>query len=171
MLRICDFNTFYSPQGGGVRAYLERKLDFFSRRNDAAYSLIVPGEGNSLSPAGRARFYTIASHPVPGASQYRYVVTPRELRRVLKAEMPHVIEVGAPYWSPWLARMAARGLGARLVGFWHAAYPSARRALPRPSRTAHRPGRSRSGVVVRAANLRRLRCHLRRQPTCRESLA
>ena len=48
MLRIADFNTFYSPQGGGVRHYLERKLEFFSQRQDVSYTLIVPGPANRI---------------------------------------------------------------------------------------------------------------------------
>ena len=124
MLRICDFNTFYSPKGGGIRQYHERKLDFFSSRNDASYALIVLGDEDRLDRFGRARRYTVRGGRLPQASDYRWTANTGKLRRIFRAEMPHVIEVGAPYLSPWLVRLAARHIRARLVGFWHADYPS-----------------------------------------------
>ena len=125
MLRICDFNTFYSPAGGGVRQYLEQKFDFLSTRSDVVYSMIVPGRTNRLEVKGRARRYWIKGPPMPGAPQYRWISRSGELRRILKAERPHLIEVGAPYLSPWLIRRATRGLDVRIVGFWHSTYPKA----------------------------------------------
>lgn len=124
MLRICDFNSFYSPKGGGIRHYHERKLEFFASRKDASYALIVLGDEDRLDRFGRARRYTIQGGRISQTSDYRWTANTAKLRRIFRAEMPHVIEVGAPYLSPWLVRLAARNIRARLVGFWHADYPS-----------------------------------------------
>jgi alpha-1,6-mannosyltransferase len=125
VLRVADFNTFYSPEGGGVRNYIERKLAFYEQRADTSYSLIIPGASNGLEVRGRTRIYSIKGRPIPKANNYRWTVAVRELRRILKAERPQVIEVGAPYLSPLLIRAAAYGLRTKLVGFWHANYPEA----------------------------------------------
>lgn len=128
MLRLCDFNSFYSPDGGGVRQYLDRKFEYLAERQDVSYSMIVPGSTSRIEVKGRARRYWVRS---PGGSKRRWVANQRELRRILEAERPHVIEVGAPYLSPWLAQLASRGLDARLVGFWHTNYPQDARARSR----------------------------------------
>ena len=125
MLRICDFNTFYSPAGGGVRQYLDRKIEFMADRNDVAYSMVVPGKSNRIETIGRARRYWIKGVPTPGAPSYPWIASVGAVRRALLEERPDVIEVGAPYLSPWLIRRAALGLNARLVGFWHSTYPRA----------------------------------------------
>ena len=124
VLRICDFNTFYAPTGGGVRQYLDHKIEFMSGRKDICYSMIVPGDSNRIDTVGSARRYWVAGPKMPMAANYRWIASAKEVRRILKAEQPHVIEVGAPYLSPWLARIAARGIDTRLIGFWHSSFPS-----------------------------------------------
>lgn len=123
MLRLCDVNTFYSPRGGGVRQYLHRKIEFYRQRTDVRYSVVVLGERHSVRQVGAARWYTIRGFPVPGAPHYRWMAGIGELTTILHQENPHLIEVGAPYLSPLLVRLAARKLGSKLVGFWHADYP------------------------------------------------
>ncbi|HLE56599.1 MAG TPA: glycosyltransferase family 1 protein, partial [Rhodothermia bacterium] len=40
-MRICDINNFYTPVGGGVRVYHDRKLAY-CRDRDIPYCLVVP---------------------------------------------------------------------------------------------------------------------------------
>jgi alpha-1,6-mannosyltransferase len=129
VLRICDFNSAYSPEGGGIRQYHERKLAFLADRGDVSYALIVPGAADSRSLVGSARRYTLRGPRIPGTPKYRFISRLAPLRRIVQEERPHILEVGAPYLAPWLARAAVRGLDTRLVGFWHADYPSSYVAL------------------------------------------
>ena len=124
MLHIADFNNFYSTAGGGVRTYHTHKMEYMQGRDDVQYTLFLPSDRDAIEDRGNgARLIHIPALPVPGASHYRYVVTPTHLKRHIKALRPDIIEVGSPYVAPWVAQ-AARG-DALLVGFWHADYPRA----------------------------------------------
>lgn len=119
MLRLVDLYTMYARDSGPGHEYLEQKLAFLANRLDVSYALIVPGRRNRLEVRGRARRYWVKGPVLPGTSGRRVIAGLSEVRRVLCAEMPHVIEVGSPQWAPWLPLAASRGLKARLVGFWH----------------------------------------------------
>ncbi len=139
-----DVNDFFSPTGGGVRRYHTEKLQHLGARSDVSYHLVVPSDRFGQEQHGGATLHYIPALPL-GKSGYRAVIDPLALRRIIRQVRPDVIEVGSPYLTPDLVRLASAGTGARLVGFWHAHYPDAylRRPLakqPLLSRTAERIG-------------------------------
>ena len=139
-----DVNDFFSPTGGGVRRYHTEKLRHLGDRSDVAYHLVVPSDRFGQEKHGGATLHYIPALPL-GKSGYRAMIDPLALRRIIREVRPDVIEVGSPYLTPDLVRLASAGTGARLVGFWHAHYPDAylRRPLakqPLLSRTAERLG-------------------------------
>ncbi len=133
-LVVLDINNFYSPTGGGVRRYHQEKVRHLGRRADIAYHLVVPSDHD-----GREEQDGAIIHHVPalalGGSGYRFIIDALALRRLILAVRPDVIEVGSPYVLPDLVRHAARGTGARIVGFWHAHFPDA--YMRRPLAAAH----------------------------------
>ncbi len=127
-MRICDVNNFYSPTGGGVRIYHERKLDYFADLNRTAYALVVPSERLHIERRGAV---TIAELPARAIGDgYRAITRSRELGRFFAEFKPDVVEIGSPYLMPRLVDRALRlalrrGLEkpAATVGFVHADYP------------------------------------------------
>lgn len=128
-MRICDLNNFYSPTGGGVRIYHERKLDYFAGLNRDAYALVVPGERLHIEQRGAATIAELPARTI-GSSGYRAIIRSRELARFFAEFKPDLVEIGSPYLMPRLVSRALRlalrrGLErpAATVGFVHADYP------------------------------------------------
>ncbi|TPG21725.1 glycosyltransferase [Sphingomonas koreensis] len=108
-MRIVDVCAFYTPTGGGVKTYVERKL----RAGAAAgHEIIVlaPGERSEIRHFGRnARIVTIAAPTFPLDRAYRYFDDETALHAALDDLAPDMIEVSSP-WSS--AAMVARWRGA-----------------------------------------------------------
>jgi len=107
-MRIVDVCGFYTPHGGGVRTYVERKL----RTGPAAGNEIVviaPGETDSVTEHGDgAWLVTIASPTFPLDRRYRYFDDEAALHRALDHWRPDLVEVSSPWQS---ADMVARWPG------------------------------------------------------------
>ena len=123
-LRVCDINNFFSATGGGVRRYHLEKLRRMADQPGVEYHVIVPSDREQTEDYRGATIHHMPATELLG-SGYRFMVNPIRLRRLLKRIRPDVIEIGSPYVLPDLVRFAARGLGCKLVGFWHAHYPVA----------------------------------------------
>jgi alpha-1,6-mannosyltransferase len=121
-MRICDVNNFYSPTGGGVRVYHERKLEYFAERPQHTYALLVPGEREAVRRVGHALVYELPARPI-GSAGYRVITSRRALARVFRDFAPDLIEIGSPYLLPWLVPAALGGRDVATVGFVHADYP------------------------------------------------
>src|SRR5436305_6101965 len=98
-VKIVEVCAFYAPQGGGVRAYIERKL---RAGPDAGHEIvvIVPGGENKdeqIRPG--SRMVTIASPPFPLDRRYRYFDDEAALHAALDAERPDVVEVSSQWRS------------------------------------------------------------------------
>ncbi len=146
MLRILDFNNFFSFTGGGVRTYHMEKLKFYRNRPDVRYCLAVPSDRDDIERHGFAILRHIKAPTIPGAPNYRHVINPRKLRKIFEEEQPDLIEAGSPYLDPLLIRSAAKGMDAVITGFWHADFPTAYfetigdRVHPLVGKTARRLG-------------------------------
>lgn len=112
-MRIVDVCAFYTPAGGGVKTYVERKL----RAGPAAgHEIIVlaPGERHETRHFGRnARVVTIPAPVFPLDRAYRYFSDERALHAALDALAPDLVEVSSP-WS-----------SATMVARWHGRAPRA----------------------------------------------
>jgi alpha-1,6-mannosyltransferase len=108
-MRIVDVCAFYTPAGGGVKTYVERKL----RAAPAAGHEIVilaPGERDAVRHFGRdARIVTIAAPTFPLDRAYRYFDDEAALHAALDRLAPDMVEVSSPWTS---AAMVARWRGA-----------------------------------------------------------
>lgn len=121
-MRILDLNNLYSPTGGGVRTYHERKLQWALRHPEVSAALVVPAAQAGKLVAGNTVRYEVPALSL-GRSGYRLIVRPGPLRRVIADFEPDVIELGSVYVEPWLLnRIDPEGRYAR-VGFVHADYP------------------------------------------------
>jgi len=104
-MRIVDVSAFYAPRGGGVRAYVDRKL---AAAAALGHEIIVlaPGKTDTIVQRGRgAVLETLASPSFPLDQRYRYFDDEKALHRALDRWRPDFVEASSP-WSS--ASMVAR---------------------------------------------------------------
>lgn len=130
-LRVLDLTEFYSPRGGGVRAYLTAKAEWLSSRSGVHHAIVAPGPRDDTIAFGGSLLHTIAGPPVPGAPGYHMLLRGSTLRAVIRQERPDIIELGSIYLAPWLLRQGVRDRPIPIVGFYHMnLVGAALRALP-----------------------------------------
>jgi alpha-1,6-mannosyltransferase len=112
-MRIVDVCAFYTPAGGGVRTYVERKL----RAAPAAgheMVILAPGNENRIEEvAPGAIIATIAAAPFPLDRNYHYFDDQDRLHAALDQWRPDLVEVASPWTS------------AAMVGRWRGDAPRA----------------------------------------------
>lgn len=117
-MRIVDVCAFYTPAGGGVRTYVDRKL---AAAHAAGHELIVlaPGRENRVERRGPdARVEWLASPRFPLDRRYGYFADAQQLHAALDRLRPDVVEASSPWRS---ASMVAEWRGeARRVLVMHA---------------------------------------------------
>jgi alpha-1,6-mannosyltransferase len=118
-LTVLDITKWYGERSGGVRTYLDAKQRYVSGHRDLRHVLVIPGERDELTVEGNTRRYRIRGPHIPTQRQYRFLLAPRTLRRIVDRERPDVIEVGSPIFVPWVTRIATRRRSIPLVGFYH----------------------------------------------------
>ncbi|EIZ79309.1 glycosyl transferase, group 1 [Novosphingobium sp. Rr 2-17] len=107
-MKIVDVCAFYSPQGGGVRTYIEQKLRIGPQLGHEIV-VIVPGERHEVIERGPgARIVSLPSPRFPLDRKYGYFADEGVLHAALDAEKPDVVEVSSPWRSP---SMVARWQG------------------------------------------------------------
>jgi alpha-1,6-mannosyltransferase len=96
-MKIVDFCSFYTPHGGGVKTYIERKLRIGAALGQEIV-VIAPGFENrtELRPEG-GRVIHIASPQLIVDRRYRYFDDPAAVHNILDAEHPDIVEASSPW--------------------------------------------------------------------------
>ena len=104
-MKIVDVCAFLSPQGGGVKTYIEQKL-LLGPQLGHEIVIIAPGDHDEVIERGPgARIVTIASPRFPLDRKYWYFDDEARLHAALDAEAPDFVEASSPWRS---ASMVAR---------------------------------------------------------------
>lgn len=110
-MRIVDVSAFYTPLGGGVRTYVNRKMATLPAMGHEIV-VVVPGRHNSVvERQPGAVMVTIASPALPIDRRYHYFADRAALHDVLDTWRPDFVEASSP-WS-----------SATKVGEWQGAAP------------------------------------------------
>ena len=112
-MRIVDVCAFYTPAGGGVKTYVERKLQ---AGPPAGHEIVIlaPGTENRIEEvAPGAIIATIAAAPFPLDRNYHYFDDEARLHAALDQWRPDLVEVASPWTS------------ASMVGRWRGNAPRA----------------------------------------------
>ena len=110
-MRIVDVAAFYSPEGGGVKTYIDRKLKAGPAAGHDIW-IIAPGEGDYIEERGpHARVQFLEQPKFPLDRKYHYFRDGIALHAALDAAQPDIVEASSPWRS------------ARLVGEWPGAAP------------------------------------------------
>ncbi|MEN9307833.1 MAG: hypothetical protein RL173_1765 [Fibrobacterota bacterium] len=118
-MNFLDVNSFLSPRGGGARTYHIKKAEWFVSHPEHRYMVMGPGAGRgelSLC-ADCPPIRTGYGIPYGTLKNYRVLVDPWELSRLVRSESPQVVEIGDPWlsarWSKRLPKSVLR------TAFWH----------------------------------------------------
>jgi alpha-1,6-mannosyltransferase len=118
-LNVLDVTKWFGETSGGVRTYLTAKREYVKRHPELRQVLVIPGPHDEITDDDGFRCYRLRGPRIPSQPQYRFLLATRSLRRIVAHERPDVIEVGSQIFVPWVVRLAARGTGHPLVGFYH----------------------------------------------------
>ena len=98
-MRIVDVNEFYSPTGGGVRSYLDRKMALMSEMGHQQI-VIAPGREDRVEERpGGARIHYVRSPGIPFDSNYGLFWEAGPIHELLNYYDPDVVENCAPWRS------------------------------------------------------------------------
>lgn len=101
-MRIVDVNEFYSPTGGGVRTYIDRKMGIMA---DLGHELIViaPGKENRVEdrPGGGKVIWIQTGH-LPLDQNYGIFWEAPPILQLLDGLQPDVVETSSPWRLPWI---------------------------------------------------------------------
>lgn len=123
-MKLCGLTQSYAPTGGGVRTMLHAQRDWFQARG-MQHVMIVPAADDSVMRDGTVTTYTVASPLLPGSAAYRLLYRSDKVMRILRAEMPDVIEVHCAYNLPWTAFWHRRRHGGIVSGVYMTDLPIA----------------------------------------------
>lgn len=101
-MRIVDVNEFYSPAGGGVRTYIDRKIGILA---DMGHELIVlaPGREDRVEPRpGGGRVEYIRSPGMPFDRNYGLFWDAAPIHAALDRLQPDVVECCSPWRPAWI---------------------------------------------------------------------
>ena len=107
-MRIVDVNAFYTPSGGGVRTYVERKLKALPALGHEIVILSPGAENRTAAVGDHASVVTIAAPRFPLDKRYGYFNDEAALHRAIDALAPDYLEASSPWGS---AAMVARWPG------------------------------------------------------------
>ena len=103
-MRLVDVSAFYTPHGGGVKTYVEQKMQLGPELG-AEIVILAPGDRHEVIERGpKARIVTIPSPRLPVDKNYWYFGDQAALHAALDALQPDLVEVASPWRSPsWVA--------------------------------------------------------------------
>lgn len=116
-MRIVDVNEFYSPTGGGVRTYLERKMGLLAEMGHELIVLAPGRENRTEERPGGGRIEYLRSPRLPFDRNYGLFWDEAAMAAALDRLDPDLIECSSPWRPAWfVARWPGR---AARVFFMH----------------------------------------------------
>jgi alpha-1,6-mannosyltransferase len=129
-LRVVDVALFYGERSGGIRTYLDAKVEHARRTRAFEHHVIVPGP-EERHIGGR---HELPSLRVVAGNGYRVPLGVRALPRTLRLLRPDVVMLHDPFWQPLSVARLAHRLDARVVAVHHGSSELDAAGLPGPSR-------------------------------------
>ncbi len=106
-MRIVDVSEFYSPAGGGVRSYVDRKMALLAEAGHEMIVLAAASEDRVEARADGGTVIWIRSPAMPFDPNYRMHWDAAPVHAWLDRLQPDVVEATSPWRPAWI------------VGSWH----------------------------------------------------
>ncbi len=129
-LRVADVALFYGHRSGGIRTYLDAKVEYARRTGAFEHHLVVPGARAARRTRGASTVHELPSVSVATSNGYRWPLGTRPLATLLRELRPDVVLTHDPFWGP----TAARSGGGRVVAVHHGSPALDAAAAPGPAR-------------------------------------
>lgn len=101
-MRVVDVNEYYSPTGGGVRTYLDRKMELMAELGHELF-VIAPGTHDWLEERpGGGRIYWVKAPRLIFDKNYGIFVDGKPIRALLDRLKPDVVETSSPWRPGWI---------------------------------------------------------------------
>ena len=104
-MKLLDVAEFYSDHGGGVKTYIQQKLQV-SHHLGVKTVIVAPGTEDRREQREHGTIIWLKSPPIPVDRRYHFFNNYRAIHEVLNSEKPQIVEGS----SPWL--------GGRAVSRW-----------------------------------------------------
>ncbi len=104
-MKIADVNEFYAEQGGGVRTYVNAKLEA-AAKSGIHLSIIAPGAEDKREARSGGEIVWVKSPPMPFDPRYYVLHRKRAVHEWLQRLSPSVVEGSSPWTSGWFAASA-----------------------------------------------------------------
>lgn len=101
-MRIVDVAEFYTDQGGGVKTYINQKLQAGSRLGHEII-IIAPGRKRGVEKRFGGTVYWVPGPPLPVDPRYVILWRQKEVHRLLDELQPDVVEGSSPWTGGWFA--------------------------------------------------------------------
>ncbi len=123
-MKLVDVAEFYTPTGGGVRTYIDQKMQLGASLGHEVV-VIAPGAAHAVEQRPGGKVIWVPAQPLIADRNYRLFWNFNHVHAVLDAERPDVVEASSPWTAAWIVA-AWKGDAAR-AHFLHsdpvAAYP------------------------------------------------
>jgi len=101
-MRIVDVNEFYSPTGGGVRTYLDRKMAIMAELGHELIVIAPAYEDSVEERPGGGTIHWVKAPRLPFDRSYGLYWDPEPITRLLDALDPDVVETSSPWRPAWI---------------------------------------------------------------------
>ena len=101
-MRIVDVCEFYSPHGGGVRTYVDRKLTLLTALGHDPIVLAPAAEDRVETRAAGGTVMWMKAPSLPVDAHYRMFWQPDAVRRRLSELKPDIVEASSPWRPAWI---------------------------------------------------------------------
>ncbi len=95
-MKIVDVAEFYTDQGGGVKTYINSKLEAGDRYGHEVV-IIAPGKKSFEEKRRGGRVVWIKSPPLPFDNRYYFLWRKKEVHKILDRENPDIVEGSSPW--------------------------------------------------------------------------
>ena len=100
-MRIVEVAEFYSPTGGGVRSYIDRKFEAAAANGHELF-VIAPSPGDGFEPRPAGGIVMVEAPQLPFDANYRMFWDAAPVHAQLNALKPDLVETSSPWRGAWI---------------------------------------------------------------------
>jgi alpha-1,6-mannosyltransferase len=101
-MRVVDVNEFYSPTGGGVRTYIDRKMAIMADQGHELICIACAKEDRVEERAGGGKIIYLKGPGLPFDKNYGLFSRAEPIWRWLDELKPDVVETSSPWRPAWI---------------------------------------------------------------------
>ena len=100
-MHIVDVNEFYAPTGGGVRTYVDRKMQLMAALGHRL-TVIAPARQDWIDTRAQGRVIYVKAPPMPFDRNYGLFWSAERVTRLLDELAPDLVEASSPWRPAWI---------------------------------------------------------------------